>query len=93
MQFKEGLKMGWFEMLNARSEYRFWCKDSNIPMHRDVVRRWIESVVILICPVCPHWYVVSGLLGVCVSLLADNPPSFGAGPKWFGKRSEKKVSL
>jgi leucyl-tRNA synthetase len=55
MQFKEGLKQGWFEMLNARSEYRAWCKDSNIPMHKDVVRRWAESLVILICPVCPHW--------------------------------------
>jgi len=55
MQFKEGLKAGWFEMLNARSEYRAWCNDSDIPMHRDVVRRWAESLVILICPVCPHW--------------------------------------
>ena len=55
MQFKEGLKMAWFEMLNARSEYRNWCKDSDSPMHSEVVRRWAESIVILICPVCPHW--------------------------------------
>jgi leucyl-tRNA synthetase len=55
MQFKEGLKEGWFEMLNARSEYRAWCNDSGIPMNKDVVRRWAESLVILICPVCPHW--------------------------------------
>jgi len=55
MQFKEGLKNAWFEMLNARNEYRAWCLSSGIAMHKDVVQRWIETLIILICPVCPHW--------------------------------------
>jgi leucyl-tRNA synthetase len=55
MQFREGLQHAWFEMLIARNDYRAWCEDSDIPMHRGVVRRWAESIVILICPVCPHW--------------------------------------
>jgi leucyl-tRNA synthetase len=55
MQFREGLKKGWFEMLLARNEYRSWCQDSDTPMHKDVVRKWIESVVVAICPVAPHW--------------------------------------
>lgn len=55
MQFKEGLKQGWFEMLIARDFYRSWCKDSNVSMHVDVVRKWAQSIVILICPICPHW--------------------------------------
>jgi leucyl-tRNA synthetase len=55
MQFKEGLKEGWFEMLNARNDYRAWCKDSGVPMHKGVVLRWAETIVILICPICPHW--------------------------------------
>jgi len=55
MQFKEGLKACWFEMFNARNDYRSWCKDSEIPMHADVVRRWAESLVVMICPICPHW--------------------------------------
>ena len=42
-------------MLNARNEYRAFCKDSAIPMHGDAIRRWVESIVILICPICPHW--------------------------------------
>ena len=42
-------------MLNARSEYRAFCKDSGLAMHGDVVRRWTEALVILICPICPHW--------------------------------------
>jgi leucyl-tRNA synthetase len=57
MHFKDGLKAGWFELLNARNEYRTWSKDSAIPMHKDVVRRWAETIVVLICPICPHWYV------------------------------------
>jgi leucyl-tRNA synthetase len=55
MQFKEALKEGWFEMLIARNEYRAWCKDSDIAMRADIIRRWAESLIILICPVCPHW--------------------------------------
>ena len=55
MQFREGLQKGWFEMMLARNEYRSWCSDSGIPMHEAVVRKWAESVIILICPVCPHW--------------------------------------
>jgi leucyl-tRNA synthetase len=55
MQFREGLQHGWFEMLLARGEYRSWCQDSSIPLHKDVVTKWIEALVILICPICPHW--------------------------------------
>ncbi len=55
MQFREGLQKGWFELMLARNEYRTWCQDSQIPMHKDVIRKWAEAVVILICPICPHW--------------------------------------
>jgi len=55
MQFREGLQKGWFEMMIARNEYRSWCSDGGVPMHEAVVRKWIEAVIILICPICPHW--------------------------------------
>jgi leucyl-tRNA synthetase len=55
MQFREGLQKGWFEMLLARNEYRSWCQDTSTPMHKGVVQKWIEALVIMICPVCPHW--------------------------------------
>jgi leucyl-tRNA synthetase len=42
-------------MLNARNEYRAFCKDSGLAMHKEVVRRWADSIVVLICPICPHW--------------------------------------
>lgn len=55
MHFREGIQSGWFEMLLARNEYRSFCKDSGIAMHKDVITKWCESIVILICPICPHW--------------------------------------
>jgi leucyl-tRNA synthetase len=55
MQFKEGLKHGWFEMLIARNDYRSWCADSGFPMNRDIVQKWAEALVVMICTICPHW--------------------------------------
>lgn len=55
MQFKEGLKEGWFEMLIARNNYRSFCKDAAVSMNCHVIRRWAETIAILICPICPHW--------------------------------------
>jgi leucyl-tRNA synthetase len=95
MQFKEGLKQGWFEMLNARSEYRAWCKDSSVPMHQDVVRRWAESLAILICPVCPHWYVSCSGTGSHDSLGSVAHPFVRvlvcAGRKWCGENWVRRV--
>jgi len=55
MQFREGILVGWFEMLHARNEYRSYCQDSGTPMHSTVVKKWAEALVIMICPICPHW--------------------------------------
>lgn len=55
MQFREGLQKCWFEMLLARNEYRTWCQDSGLSMHKDVISKWCEALVIMICPICPHW--------------------------------------
>lgn len=55
MQFREGLRHGWFEMMLARNDYRSWCADSGIPMNKNVIHKWASAVVILICPICPHW--------------------------------------
>jgi leucyl-tRNA synthetase len=55
MQFREGLQKGWFEMMIAKNQYKSWCQDSGIAMHEGLVRKWAESLLILICPICPHW--------------------------------------
>jgi len=55
MQFREGLQHGWFEMLLTRNEYRSFYKNSDNDMHANIVRQWAKSLIILICPICPHW--------------------------------------
>jgi leucyl-tRNA synthetase len=55
MLFREGLQKGWYEMIGARNEYRSSCEDSGIKMHKGQIMTWINAVVILICPICPHW--------------------------------------
>jgi leucyl-tRNA synthetase len=55
MQFREGLQRCWFEMLLVRNDYRSWCQDSGIPFHKRVIQKWVDSLVIIICPICPHW--------------------------------------
>merc|ERR1712048_12757 len=55
MQFREGLQRGWFEMLLARNEYRSYCQASGMPMHKAIVQKWCENIIIMICPICPHW--------------------------------------
>jgi leucyl-tRNA synthetase len=55
MQFREGVQRGWFEMLIARNDYRSWCADSSIAMHKTIISKWVEALVVLICPICPHW--------------------------------------
>ena len=55
MQFREGLQKGWFEMLLVRNDYRSFCSASSISMHKTVVEKWIEALIVMICPICPHW--------------------------------------
>eukprot|EP00592_Proboscia_alata_P010622 CAMPEP_0194352348 /NCGR_PEP_ID=MMETSP0174-20130528/741_1 /TAXON_ID=216777 /ORGANISM="Proboscia alata, Strain PI-D3" /LENGTH=1095 /DNA_ID=CAMNT_0039120341 /DNA_START=121 /DNA_END=3408 /DNA_ORIENTATION=- len=55
MQFRDGLQHGWHEMLLARNEYRSYCHSAASPLHAKLVTRFLETIVILICPVCPHW--------------------------------------
>ncbi|KAL9187996.1 hypothetical protein ACHAXT_006374 [Thalassiosira profunda] len=55
MLFREGLQKGWFEMMIARNQYKSWCQDSGVALHEGIVRKWAESLIILICCICPHW--------------------------------------
>jgi leucyl-tRNA synthetase len=55
MQFREGLQRGWHEMKIAKDQYKSWCNDSGIAVHEGIVRKWAESLIIAICPICPHW--------------------------------------
>eukprot|EP00607_Mallomonas_marina_P007653 CAMPEP_0182422418 /NCGR_PEP_ID=MMETSP1167-20130531/8097_1 /TAXON_ID=2988 /ORGANISM="Mallomonas Sp, Strain CCMP3275" /LENGTH=1133 /DNA_ID=CAMNT_0024600465 /DNA_START=65 /DNA_END=3466 /DNA_ORIENTATION=- len=55
MMYKEGLVRCWFDMMIARDIYRDWSTRCHIPMHRDVIMRFIESVIVMMSPITPHW--------------------------------------
>jgi len=41
--------------MGAKNQYKSWCQDGGIALHGGIVRRWAESLLVLICPICPHW--------------------------------------
>ena len=70
MQFREGLQKGWFEMMIAKNQYKSWCQDSGIAVHEGIVRKWAESLIVIMCTIIPHWYVEIESETYCVFLLA-----------------------
>jgi leucyl-tRNA synthetase len=49
LMFREALKSGWYDLQNARDEYRVSCGAAG--MHADLARRFIESQILLLTPV------------------------------------------
>lgn len=61
--YKEASKLGFYEFQSARDLYRE--ATSDVGMHADLVRRWIETQALLIAPIAPHFaeHVWSTILG------------------------------
>lgn len=55
MRFRDGLKSGWYEFVNARNVYRDWCAVSGVTMNKGLTVRWMKSIVVLMTPITPHW--------------------------------------
>jgi len=55
MRFRDGIKSGWYEFVNARNVYRDWCQISKVAMRKDLVERWCEALVVMMAPITPHW--------------------------------------
>lgn len=55
MEYKEGVKSGFFEMQIARDRYQEMCKLQDEKMHADLVMRFIRVQVLLLTPITPHW--------------------------------------
>jgi leucyl-tRNA synthetase len=56
MRFRDVIMSnGFFEMRNARNYYKDMCKKMGILMHRQVVNRFMESLIIILSPICPHY--------------------------------------
>lgn len=54
-QFREALRVGFFELQSARDHYRTVLEGAGLPLHRDLILRFIEVQALLIAPICPHF--------------------------------------
>jgi len=50
--FKDALKVGFFELQTVLNKYRELCGVEG--MHRGLVRKFIETQTLILCPICPH---------------------------------------
>jgi leucyl-tRNA synthetase len=56
---------------------RDWSIRCNVPMHQDVVMRFIEAVVVMMAPITPHWCENAwSLLGKAGTVCDASWPSF-----------------
>lgn len=64
MEYKEGVKTGFFDLQDARDKYQEFCKLQGQKMHADLIKRFLRTQALLLAPICPHWseYVWSNLL-------------------------------
>jgi len=78
MLFREALRVGFYELQDARDSYRHALGDKN--MRGDLVRRFIEVEVLLLAPICPHWceHVWRRILGNPASVQRARWPVHGA---------------
>jgi leucyl-tRNA synthetase len=50
--FREALKVGWYDLLNARDAYRFACGPEG--MNKQLIERFLDVSTRLLAPICPH---------------------------------------
>ncbi|KAK3939257.1 leucine--tRNA ligase, cytoplasmic [Diplogelasinospora grovesii] len=63
--YKLALKAAHYDFLNARDTYREACTAGGIPMHKDLVLKYIRLQALIISPIAPHWseYIWMEVLG------------------------------
>jgi leucyl-tRNA synthetase len=63
MLFREALKLGFYDLQNARNEYRKATTGQGLTlsgevfegMHKDLLYKFVETEVLLLSPLIPHW--------------------------------------
>lgn len=85
--FRDGIHRCWFDMMIARDFYRDWAQKCEVPLHATIIRKFIESVVVMISPICPHWADnIWEMLGNKGSVAASSWPSFNLYDKHLRKQ-------
>ncbi|KAK4464648.1 putative leucyl-tRNA synthetase, cytoplasmic [Cladorrhinum samala] len=68
--YKLALKAGHYDFLNARDTYREACTAAGIPLHKDLVLKYIRLQALILTPIAPHWaeYIWQEVLGEKTSI-------------------------
>ncbi|KAJ4307264.1 cytosolic leucyl tRNA synthetase [Collariella sp. IMI 366227] len=68
--YKLALKAAHYDFLNARDTYREACAAAGIPMHKDLVNKYIRLQALILTPIAPHWaeYIWLEVLGEKASI-------------------------
>jgi leucyl-tRNA synthetase len=78
MCYRDGLKKCFFDARICRDLYREWGARCNIPLHEEVCMRFINSMVVMMSPICPHWseHLWVNILGNPESVCKTRWPAF-----------------
>lgn len=78
--YKLALKAAHYDFLNARDTYREACNAAGIPLHKDLVLKYIRLQALILAPIAPHWaeYVWLEVLGEKKSIQFATWPSVPA---------------
>mmetsp|Transcript_30130 Transcript_30130/g.35534 ORF Transcript_30130/g.35534 Transcript_30130/m.35534 type:complete len:299 (+) Transcript_30130:1-897(+) len=55
MMWRDGVNSGSSQLKLLRDFYREWCGRMGLVMHQDVVSKYLNTSVLLIAPICPHF--------------------------------------
>jgi leucyl-tRNA synthetase len=55
MCYRDGLHRCWFDLMIVRDMYRDWTIKCGIPMHEDIITRFMDAIVVMMAPITPHW--------------------------------------
>eukprot|EP00771_Trimastix_marina_P000333 gnl/Trimastix_PCT/1353.p1 GENE.gnl/Trimastix_PCT/1353~~gnl/Trimastix_PCT/1353.p1 ORF type:complete len:939 (+),score=369.15 gnl/Trimastix_PCT/1353:128-2944(+) len=79
MLFREALRCAFFELMDARDNYRHALDMLGQSMRHDLVMRFIEVSALLLSPICPHWseHVYTTLLEKPTSVIKARWPEVG----------------
>ncbi|KAK3990753.1 putative leucyl-tRNA synthetase, cytoplasmic [Cladorrhinum sp. PSN332] len=68
--YKLALKAGHYDFLNARDTYREACTAAGIPLHKDLVNKYIRLQALILTPIAPHWadYIWQEVIGEKTSI-------------------------
>eukprot|EP00898_Chlorokybus_atmophyticus_P008880 jgi/Chlat1/8994/Chrsp94S08281 len=88
MMFREALKAGFYDLQNARDEYRISCGSAG--MRQDLVLRFIEVQTLLLVPLTPHFceHVWGSVLNKSGTVLRAGLPS-AASPDYTLQHANK----